>query len=69
MRVLMIAMAATLLVLPAAGAPKASETMACAAKPSAQAAVTDYSAAKKKALKKTAKIKKEKVEYLRAAPM
>lgn len=61
MRFLMIAVAAALLLLPAARPANACG----AAKPSAQAAATDYSAAKKK----TAKKPKEKVEYMRAAPM
>ena len=62
MRFLLIASAAALLLLPAAAQP----ANACgAAKPSAQATATDYSAAKKKPVKKP----KEKVEYMRAAPM
>jgi hypothetical protein len=65
MRFLMIAVAATLLLLPA-GAP----ANACGgAKHSVKAAAVDYSAAKKKAVKKTAKKAKEKVEYMRVAPM
>ena len=72
MRLLMIAAAATLLMLPAAG-----QANACgAAKPSAQAATTEYSADEaKKPVKKEHKkvrkhhVKKEKVEYMRAAPM
>jgi hypothetical protein len=60
MRFLMIAVAATLLFLPAAAPANACG----AAKHSAQAASTDYSA-KKKPVKKP----KEKVEYMRAAPM
>lgn len=64
MRFLMIASAAALLLLPAAARP----ANACgAAKPLAQAAATDYSAAKKKPVK--VKKPKEKVEYMRAAPM
>jgi len=59
MRFLMIAAAATLLFLPAVAPANASG----AAKHSVQAAATDYSA------KKKPKIKKEKVEYMRAAPM
>jgi hypothetical protein len=40
------------------------------AMPSAQAVATDYSAKKhKKPMKKAAKMKKEKVDYMRAAPM
>ena len=61
MRFLMIAVAATLLILPAT-----QQANACGgAKHSAEAAPTDLSAAKKKPMKK----KKEKVEYMRAAPM
>ncbi len=62
MRFLMIAAAAALLTLPVAG-----EASACGAA-KAQAAATDYSAAtaKKKIAKKQTK---EKVEYMRAAPM
>jgi hypothetical protein len=59
MRFLMIAAAATLLFLPAVAPAKARG----AAKLSVQAAATDYSA------KKKPKMKKEKVEYMRAAPM
>jgi hypothetical protein len=59
MRFLMIVVAATLLFLPAAAPANACG----AAKHSAQAAATDYSA------KKKLKVKKEKVEYMRAAPM
>ena len=66
MRLLMIAAAATLLLLPAAAPAKACGT----AMHSAMATSTDYSAKKhKKRMKKTAKMKKEKVEYMRAAPM
>jgi hypothetical protein len=72
MRLLMIAAAATLLTLPAAG-----QANACgAAKASTQAATTEYSADEaKKPVKKVHKkvrkhhVKKEKVEYMRAAPM
>jgi len=65
MRFLMIAVAATLL-LPATAPAKACG----AAMHSAQATSTDYSAKKhKKLVKKTAKKKREKVEYMRAAPM
>ena len=68
MRFLIIAVAATLLLLPVAQQANACGT---AAKSSAQAATTDYSAMKhKKAMKKkVAKKKKAKVEYMRAAPM
>ena len=66
MRFLMIAAAATLLLLPAAAAVKACG----AAWQSTKAASTDYSAAKhKKRIKMSATMKKEKVEYMRAAPM
>ena len=66
MRVLMIAAAATLLLLPAASPAKACG----ASMHAAMAASTDYSAAThKKPMKKTAKLKKEKVEYMRAVPM
>jgi hypothetical protein len=58
MRFLMIAVAAAFLLL-----PLAQNAGACGASPSAQAAVTDLSAAKKKVAKK----KKEKVEYMRSA--
>jgi hypothetical protein len=64
MRFLMIAVAATLLLLPAV------QAKACGAKHSAQAAATELSAEEKKPVKKkVAKVKKEKVEYMRAAPM
>ena len=60
MRFLMIAAAATILMLPATAPAKA-----CAAgMHSAKAVATDYSAKKHKP-----KAKKEKVEYMRAAPM
>ncbi len=66
MRFLMIAAAATLLLLPAAAPAKACG----AAMHAAMAPSTDYSAKKhKKRMKKTATMKKEKVEYMRAAPM
>jgi hypothetical protein len=66
MRVLMIAIAAALLLTPAAAPAQACGT----ALHSAKAASADYSAKKhKKRLNKTAKMKKEKVEYMRAAPM
>jgi hypothetical protein len=65
MRCLMIAVAATFLLLPAA-----APAYACGAKHSVQAASTELSAEEKKPMKKkTAKMKKEKVEYMRAAPM
>jgi hypothetical protein len=61
MRYLMIA--AALLLLPAS-----APAQACGAgMHSAKATSTDLSAKKK--VKKTAKVKKEKVEYMRAAPM
>jgi Ni/Co efflux regulator RcnB len=61
MRVLSIAIAAAFLALPAA-----APAQACGSKGhSAKAATADYSAAKKK----KAKQPKEKVEYMRAAPM
>ncbi len=59
MRFLLIAIAAMLLMAPVAAPANAGS----AAKHSVQVAATDYSAAKKKT------IKKEKVEYMRAAPM
>jgi hypothetical protein len=66
MRFLMIAAAATLLLLPTTAPAKACGT----GMHSAKAVSTDYSAKKhKKVVKKTAKKKKEKVEYMRAAPM
>jgi len=61
MRVLTIAIVAAFLALPAAAPAQACE----AGLHSAKAATTDYSAAKKKKSKK----QKEKVEYMRAAPM
>ena len=61
MRFLMIAGAATFLLMPVA-----APANACGAKHSAQAASTEYSAATAK--KKVVKPKKEKVEYMRAAP-
>ncbi|HLA21775.1 MAG TPA: hypothetical protein VJZ74_09980 [Pseudolabrys sp.] len=66
MRFLMIAGAAALLLLPAT----ASANARCGGTHSAQAATADYSAAtKKKAMKKVAKKKAPKVEYMRAVPM
>jgi hypothetical protein len=67
MRFLMIAAAATLLMLPATAPAKACGT----GMHSAKVVSTDYSAKHKKHQKrlKTAKVKKEKVEYMRAAPM
>jgi hypothetical protein len=65
MRYLMIVVATTFLLLPAA-----APAFACGAKHSAQAAATELSAEEKKPVKKkVAKVKKEKVEYMRAAPM
>ena len=66
MRFLIIAGAAALLLLPATAPAKA-----CGAGHSAQAATADYSAktTKKKPVKKVAKTKAPKVEYMRAAPM
>jgi len=61
MRVLTIAIAATFLALPAATSAQACGS---AGLHSAKTTTTDYSAAKKKK-----KAKKEKVEYMRAAPM
>jgi len=65
MRILTIAVAAAFLMLPVA-----VPAQACGASSlhSAKAATTDYSAATKKKTKKP-KTKKEKVEYMRAAPM
>jgi hypothetical protein len=64
MRVILTAVAATFLLMPAVHAN------ACGAKPSAQAAATELSAEEKKPVaKKKKKVKKEKVEYMRAAPM
>lgn len=66
MRLLMIAAAATLLLLPAAAPAKACDGVM----PSAKATSTDYSAeTKKKVVKMVAKKKAPKVEYMRAAPM
>jgi len=66
MRILILAGAAALLLLPAIPAAQA-----CGAGHSAKAAATaDFSAATKKVVKKkVAKTKAPKVEYLRAAPM
>jgi len=65
MRFLMIAVAATFLLLPAA-----APANACDAKHSAQASSTELSAEEKKPTKKkVATVKKEKIEYMRAAPM
>jgi hypothetical protein len=65
MRFPMIAFAATILLLPAV------QANACGgAKHSAQAAATELSAETTKPVKKkVAKVKKENVEYMRAAPM
>jgi hypothetical protein len=66
MRFLMIAGTAAILLLPASAPAKA-----CGAGHTAQAASADFSAAtKKKVAKKPHKKKpKEKIEYMRAAPM
>ncbi len=65
MRLLILVGAAALLLLPAKGSAKA-----CGAGHFAQAATADYSAAtKKKIMKRVAKRKTPKVEYMRAAPM
>jgi Ni/Co efflux regulator RcnB len=61
MRILTIVIVAAFLALPAAAPAQACE----AGIHSAKAATADYSAAKKKKSKK----QKEKVEYMRAAPM
>lgn len=61
MRILTIAIVAAFLALPASAPAWACE----AGMHSAKAATADYSAAKKKKSKK----QKEKVEYMRAAPM
>ena len=60
MRILTIAIVAAFLALPASAPAQAHE----AGMHSAKAATADYSAAKKKSKKQ-----KEKVEYMRAAPM
>ncbi len=65
MRYFVIAVAA-ILVLPLAAAPASACT---GVKASAQATVADLSAQTKKPAKKVVKAKKEKVEYMRAAPM
>ena len=62
MRYFVIAVAA---MLPLAAAP----ANACGAKASAQAATADLSAQTRKPAKKAVRAKKEKVEYMRAAPM
>ena len=65
MRFLMIAVAAAILMMPAA-----TRAYACEAEHSAQAASTELSAEEKKPVKKkVAKVAKPKVEYMRAAPM
>jgi Ni/Co efflux regulator RcnB len=61
MRILTIALSAAFLALPFVAPAQARE----AGVHSAKAPTTDYSAAKKKKAKKP----KEKVEYMRAAPM
>ena len=66
MRFLLIAIAAMLLLLPSAAAP----AQACgAALHSAKAAFTDLSAKKRTKHHKKPKMKKEKVEYMRAVPL
>jgi hypothetical protein len=67
MRFLVIATAAALLMLPATAPAQACGAAARAAKP----ASIDLSAKKhkKKMAKTAARLKKEKVEYMRAAPM
>jgi hypothetical protein len=60
MRILTIAIAATFLILPVG-----AQACGAAGLHSAKASTADYSAAKKK----KAKQPKEKVEYMRAAPM
>ena len=62
MRILTIALSAAFLALPFS-AP--AQACGAAGQHSAKAATADYSAAKKKKAKKP----KEKVEYMRAAPM
>jgi hypothetical protein len=62
MRIFTIAIAAAFLALPAA---MPAQACGAAGHHSAKAAAADYSAAKKKKTKK----QKEKVEYMRAAPM
>jgi hypothetical protein len=62
MRILTIAVAASFLMLPVA---VPAQACGAAGLHSAKAVSTDYSAATKKKTKK----KKEKVEYMRAAPM
>jgi hypothetical protein len=61
MRILIIAVAATFLVMPAVGSAQAC---GAAGLHSAKVDTTNYSAAKKKKTKK----QKEKVEYMRAVP-
>ncbi len=61
MRILTIAVVAAFLALPVSIPVQACDT---GGRPSAKAATADYSAATKKK-----KAKKEKVEYMRAAPM
>jgi hypothetical protein len=62
-RLTVIAAAAALLLVPPAA-------QACAGAHAAKAVSTDFAAkAKKKHVRKAAKVKKEKVEYMRAAPM
>jgi hypothetical protein len=65
MRFLMIAGAAALLLLPVT-----APAQACGGgMHAAQAVTADYSAATKKAVKKVAKKRPPKVEYMRAVPM
>jgi hypothetical protein len=70
MRYLTIAAAATFLLLPAVAPANACGAKSSANGHSAQAAVIELSAEEKKPMKKkVAKVKKPKVEYMRAAPM
>ena len=61
-RLTVIAAAAVLLLVPPAA-------QACAGAHAAKINSTDYAAKTKKHVRKAAKMKKEKVEYMRAAPM
>ena len=61
-RLTVIAAAAALLLVPAAA-------QAGAGAHAVKAASSDYAAKTKKHVRKAAKLKKEKVEYVRAAPM
>jgi hypothetical protein len=74
MRYLLIGLSAAFLMLPASAPSKACEGYAASAQAApavAQVAAVDLSAEEKKAPKKKVvmKKKKEKVEYMRAAPM